>query len=98
MVQNNFPDHLQTFQAMADKLHAEEKALEEAEREKTHSEQVQNGSCTIVPFPRKVRTEPFRTELTIEQSSLFVANQYKEKHFTREWELKEPLEMWLHES
>ena len=73
---------------MADKLHAEEKALAEATRERNHSEQVQNGSCTIVPFPRKVRTEPFRSELTIEQSSLFVANGYKKKHFTREWTLR----------
>lgn len=88
MASNNLTDPLKTFQAMADKLHAEEKAQEEAEREKKHSEQVQNGSCIIVPFPRKVRTEPFRTELTIEQSSLFVANGYKKKYFTREWVIK----------
>jgi hypothetical protein len=90
MAPNDLTDPLKTFQAMADKLHAEEKTLAEEEREKKHSEQAQNGSCTIVPFPRKVRTEPFRSELTIEQSSLFVANGYQKKHFTREWAIKTP--------
>jgi hypothetical protein len=37
-----------------------------------------------------VRTEPFRSELTIEQSSLFVANKYKGESFIREWEVTNP--------
>ena len=51
--------------------------------------QVERGRCNVVPFP-VVATQPFRSELSVEQNSLFVANRYKGHCFVREWEVQHP--------
>lgn len=79
---------LSAFQATAAKRQAEEQAQAKAQREEQWTQQVKLGACTVIPFP-KVQTQPFRSALTIEKNSLFVANQYKGDVFVREWETKE---------
>ncbi len=56
---------------------------------KARAEQLDEGRCTVVPLPR-VPTRPFRTELTIEQNSLFVANNFQGESFVREARAKDP--------
>ena len=66
---------------------AEERAAEE--RRQLKLEQVAEGRCKVVPHP-KVATQPFRTERTVEQHSLFLANRYKGTVYTREWMTPHP--------
>ena len=87
MTHNDFTDQLQALQEIADKQHAEQKAQDKAAKEQSRQEQIEAGACTIVPFPRRATKEPFRSDLTVEQNSLFVSNRYKKKHFVREWKL-----------
>lgn len=54
-----------------------------AEVKQARTEQLEQGRCNVVPLPR-VATRPFRTELTVEQNSLFVANNYRGESFVRE--------------
>lgn len=51
--------------------------------------QIEVGRCAIIPFPH-VPTRPFRSEIGIEQSSVFVANSFKDASFERVWELEHP--------
>lgn len=51
--------------------------------------QVADGRCNVVPLPQ-VATRPFRTELTVEQNSLFVSNSFKGDHFKRESTVTNP--------
>ena len=90
MASTDFIDQLQAFQQIADRQQAEKVAQEKAVVEQKRQEQIKAGACTVVPFPKRAKTKPFRSELTIEQSSLFVANRYRKKHFSREWELEAP--------
>ena len=90
MNQDIFTNHLQAMQDIADKHQAEQLAQVESEKEQNRLEQISAGNCNIVPFPKKLKTEPFRSELTIEQSSLFVANRFKGDHFVREWTIASP--------
>lgn len=62
---------------------------ERAERETARVVQIEKGQCNVIPLPR-VATRPFRTELTIEQNSLFVANTYKGESFVRESSVTHP--------
>lgn len=41
--------------------------------------------------PARVPTRPFRAELTVEQNSIFVANNYQGEHFIRETTVKDPI-------
>lgn len=60
-----------------------------AQRRAQRGEQIEEGRCNVVPLPR-VATQPFRTELTVEQNSLFVSNSYKGDHFERELTVTNP--------
>jgi hypothetical protein len=51
--------------------------------------QLELGRLNLVPLPR-LFTRPFRTELTVEQNSLFVSNNYKGDDFVREEEVLQP--------
>ena len=64
-------------------------AREEEERRQLKLEQVEKGRCNVVAHP-KVATQPFRSERTIEQHSLFLANRYKGPFYEREWVVKHP--------
>jgi hypothetical protein len=72
---------------------AKQKALSEerdrAEATERREAQLKEGHCKVVPHP-KVATQPFRSDLTIEQNSLFVSNQYKEEFFVRETTVPHP--------
>lgn len=61
--------------------------LEEAHTDQVNElvrEQVRNGSCNLVPFPRDLPTVPFRTELFSESLPIFVSNSYRGESW--EWE------------
>jgi len=80
---------LRSFQAEAESQQAAQQEQAAAEREQTCSKQIELGYCNVTPLP-KVATQPFRSELTIENHSLFVANHYKEDFFVRQWLVKHP--------
>ena len=85
----DFTDQLQALQEIADRQQAEQNAQAKAAKKQNRQEQIEAGACNVVPFPKRTK-EPFRSELTIEQSSLFIANRYRKKFFSREWEIKNP--------
>ena len=58
-------------------------------RERDRSEQVSEGRCNIVPLP-PVATRPFRSELTVEQNTIFVSNQYRGDAYTFEHQISHP--------
>lgn len=60
---------------------------EEADRER--DAQVAAGQMSLVPFPR-IPSKPFRSELVIEQNSIFVSTQFKGDFFTYEREARNP--------
>ena len=83
---SNAPKELQNLIAE----HAQSCAWQEAEEERQlWISQVERGKCNVVPFP-SVATQPFRSDLSVEQNSLFVANRYKGHCFIREWEVQHP--------
>ena len=82
-------DLLDLFGAAAERAIAGLDARKRDESTIERTEQVVVGRCNVRPLP-VVATQPFRTELTVEQNSLFVANGYKDEFFVREWEVKHP--------
>ena len=70
--------------------HAQDRAAQDADEARQQwLSQVEKGRCNVVPLP-VVATQPFRSELSVEQNSLFVANRYKGHCFIREWEVPHP--------
>lgn len=51
---------------------------EEAELEQRRAAQIAAGRIDLIPYPKGSVFDPFRSELTVEQNSLFVSNDYKE--------------------
>ena len=82
-------DLLDLFGAAAERAIAGLDARKRDESTIERTEQVAAGRCNVRPFPT-VATQPFRSELTIEQNSLFVANAFRGEFFTREWGVKHP--------
>ena len=78
----SFREHLRVVQGAVAEREAEE-------RRQLKLEQVAEGRCKVLPHP-KVATQPFRSERTVEQHSLFLANRYKEKFYEREWVVLHP--------
>ena len=64
-------------------------ARDEEEKRQLKLEQLSGGQCKVVPHPR-VATQPFRSERTVEQHSLFLANRYKGAFYEREWVVLHP--------
>ena len=81
-MREGFRERLRVIQGAAQEREAQE-------RRQLKLEQVTEGRCKVVPHP-KVATQPFRTERTVEQHSLFLANRYKEKFYEREWVVPHP--------
>ena len=89
MGQNELANQINQLQAIADKQLAEQQAVVAVQEQLCRTKQIELGSCNITPLPC-VATQPFRSDLTVEQNSLFVANRYKGNHFTRTWTIKHP--------
>ena len=81
-MEEGFREQLRVIQGAARERVAEE-------RRQLKLEQVTEGRCKVLPHP-KVATQPFRSERTVEQHSLFLANRYKEKFYEREWVVLHP--------
>lgn len=77
------------FQQKAEEMELREAELEREAREAERQLQLRLGRVNVVPLPR-VATQPFRTELTVERNSLFVASTFKGDHFVRESVVKHP--------
>ena len=75
--------------AMQRELELDEDGRKVAERQQERNTQLVLGRCNVVPLP-KVATRPFRTELTVEQNSLFVSNAFSGESFTRETVIPHP--------
>ena len=80
---------LDFFEASAERALELVDAQKQAALAKERMEQVAAGRCNIRPFPT-LATQPFRSELTIEQNSLFVSNGFRDDFFSREWMVKHP--------
>lgn len=78
------------MEEMATRMDAREAEEAKAKREKDRTEQIDLGFCNVIPFPKRVVTQPFRSELTIEKHSIFVSNQHKGEFFVREWSTQHP--------
>lgn len=63
---------------------AQAKESQQRDQERKRADQIASGRCAVVP-PPNVPTQPFRSELSVEQNSIFVSNDYKENFFERRW-------------
>jgi hypothetical protein len=61
---------------------------EEEQRRKEMDDQKKDGRCNLIPFP-KVAAKPFRSELTIESTTLFVVNSFKGHWYTCKREIED---------
>ena len=80
---------VEDFQARVRQIQAAERGRADEEKRQLRMEQLDAGRCKVIPHP-KVATRPFRSERTIEQHSLFLANRYKGTVYTREWMVPHP--------
>ncbi|MFH1919441.1 MAG: hypothetical protein ABIP48_06090 [Planctomycetota bacterium] len=79
---NPFQDRLDRFMASAE-ARDEEKLRADIERQKAE------GRCDLVQMPQ-VETQPFRADLEVERSPIFVSNTFKGDSWTYERELVHP--------
>ncbi len=87
MAPPSFKELARIAQREAEERQQESKA---AELQQQMATQLELGRCTVVPLPN-VATRPFRTELTVEQNSLFVAAAHSGDYFVREALVRHPL-------
>lgn len=80
------------YEQMARQAAERERAEKQAAAARARAEQIEAGRCSLVPYPvqAKKTVAPFRSELTVEQASLFVSNQYRGRWFQREWNITHP--------
>lgn len=75
---------MDSFEKHIEQLNQKVEAREKAEQEADVVRQKEEGHCDLIPFPT-VATQPFRSEMSVEGSSIFVVNAYKEdfRHYER---------------